>query len=158
MACGELPSELTRAQLCKLLDISPQALDKLERKGACEKIARGKYSIGVVAQLYHRMSEGAAGRRGDDDTVDLAKERGLLARAQREGHEQKNAITRGELLEAKAVENRWASILSAIRARMLALPTDIAQLLPHLTRHDVEVIDRAIRDALNEAADETGAD
>ncbi|WP_292531614.1 hypothetical protein [Methylocystis sp.] len=48
--------------------------------------------------------------------------------------------------------------MSTIRARMLALASDIAQLLPHLSKHDILAIDSAIRDALHEAADAIGAD
>ncbi|WP_292529430.1 hypothetical protein [Methylocystis sp.] len=61
-------------------------------------------------------------------------------------------------MPAAEVEAEWSDILSTIRARMLALASDIAQLLPHLSKHDILAIDSAIRDALHEAADALGAD
>ncbi len=96
----------------------------------------------------------AAGRGGGS----LTQARIALANAQKEAIELKNAAAKRELVPAAEVESAWSDILSTIRARMLALASDIAQLLPHLSKHDILAIDSAIRDALHEAADAIGAD
>jgi phage terminase Nu1 subunit (DNA packaging protein) len=57
---------------------------------------------------------------------------------------------RGELVEAAAVEAERSGVLRTVRAGMLAVPSRAAQRLPHLTAHDMGVIDGEIRDALAE--------
>ena len=39
-----------------------------------------------------------------------------------------------------------------LRSRMLGVTSDLPQLLPTLTKHELQIIDRAIRDAMTEAA------
>ena len=51
------------------------------------------------------------------------KQRGQLAAAQANLAEFKSAKIRGELVEAAAVEAEWVSLLRAVRARMLAVPS-----------------------------------
>jgi hypothetical protein len=55
---------------------------------------------------------------------------------------------RGELVEASAVEAEWAGVLRTVRAGMLAVPSRVAQRLPHLNAHDISEIDLEVRDAL----------
>ncbi len=62
-------------------------------------------------------------------------------------------IKRGALLEVERVEREWGDTLRAIRARVLAVGSRLRQRLPHLTPHDVVVIDRELRDALAASAD-----
>ena len=70
----------------------------------------------------------------------VSNERARLARAQAELAEAKLARQRGALLEADAVEREWADVLRTVRAGMLAVPSRVAQRLPHLTAHDVAEI------------------
>jgi phage terminase Nu1 subunit (DNA packaging protein) len=58
------------------------------------------------------------------------------------------------MLDSAQVEREWSSILSGIRARLLAVPSRAAQRLPHLTAHDVAEVDREIRDALAELGED----
>ncbi|MEJ5367763.1 MAG: hypothetical protein WHT08_05550 [Bryobacteraceae bacterium] len=55
---------------------------------------------------------------------------------------------RGELLEASAVEQRWAAGLASLRDRLLALPDRVAATVAG--RSEVEAR-RLLRDALEEA-------
>jgi phage terminase Nu1 subunit (DNA packaging protein) len=52
-----------------------------------------------------------------------------------------------------AVEREWTSILTGVRARMLAVPSRAGQRLPNLSTHDIGEIDREIRDGLAELGD-----
>ena len=70
--------------------------------------------------------------------------------------ELKNARQRGSLLEAEAVEREWGDILRTVRAGMLALPSRVAQRLPHLTAHDVSEIDAEVRAVLAEIGTSQG--
>lgn len=154
-----LPEKITKSDLALVVGVSTQAIEALEKKNVIRRIGRGMYAYPqAVQQICAHYREIAAGRASESDDVDLVTERALLAREQRRGQEIKNAALTGELIEVSVVERAWAAILSAIRSRMLALPSELAQILAHLTRHDIETIDRALRDALNEAADDIGAD
>lgn len=154
-----LPETITKTDLALVLGISKQALDNLEKRNVVRKIGRGTYAFPKAAQdVFAHYREIAAGRASENEDVDLVTERALLAREQRRAQEIKNAALTGDLIEVSVVERTWATVLSSIRSRMLALPTDLAALMAHLTRHDIQTIDRALRDALSEAADDIGAD
>ena len=120
-----------------------------------KRTGRGRYSLKEsVIGVLRRLRAAAAGRGGTDEVESLTRERARLARVQADGHELKNAIARGEFLPAAAVADRWDSMCLLIRNRMMAIPSQLPTDLPHLTRHDLDVIDRLIRDALSALADE----
>jgi phage terminase Nu1 subunit (DNA packaging protein) len=106
-----------------------------------------------VAYLRH-LREAAAGRRGSDGT-DLAAERARLARAQAEAQEMKNAQARGELICAGEAEATMVGVMSAVRARLLALPTSCAPLVAEIDRpaECEEVLRTHLYDAMHEIAD-----
>ena len=133
--------EKARAQLAKRLDPG-QALGN----GKKTKIA------GAGANAKTKNVPPAV---DDDvlDALDYALERAGLVKAQRVAQELKNEATRGEMISAKDAELRWADEIVKMRARMLAVAGDLPQLLQHLTPHDVLVIDRTIRDAMQEASE-----
>ena len=62
----------------------------------------------------------------------------------------------GELVEAAATRREWQDIQRLVRARVLAIPSRVRSQLPHLTAHDVEVIDAEVREALTALADGRG--
>jgi Phage DNA packaging protein Nu1 len=75
-------------------------------------------------------------------------ERARLAAAQADLAELKVAKQRGTLLDAAEVESEWSGVLRTVRAGLLAVPSRVAQRLPHLTPHDVSEIEREVRAAL----------
>ena len=89
---------------------------------------------------------------GYTGTLNLTDERARLAKEQADHAALKNAALRKELIEATLAERRWAEEMALLRARMLATITDIAQALPQLTKHDIGIVDRVIRDAMTEAS------
>ena len=60
----------------------------------------------------------------------------------------KNAVARGALLEAAAVEREWTSVLAGVRAGVLAASSRIGQRLPHLPLEDITEIDAELRELL----------
>lgn len=64
---------------------------------------------------------------------------------------------KGRLIDAEAAGRRWDDEIVKLRARLLAIPGDCALELSHLTKHDVSVIDRIVRDAMTAVADEAAA-
>jgi hypothetical protein len=64
------------------------------------------------------------------------------------------AKLRGQLVDADAVVREWTEGLRRIRSVVLAVPSRVRQLVPHLSAADVELLDRELRDALTSLADE----
>lgn len=89
------------------------------------------------------MEPGAEG-----SPITLADERRRLVREQADREAHRNAVTRGELVAAADVKAEWESILTDVRAAMLAVPSR----LPELDRAAVERMDREIRSALEALA------
>ena len=80
----------------------------------------------------------------------VSKERARLAAAQADLAELKAERERGGILDADAVEREWSGVLRTVRAGMLAVPSRVAQRLPHLSAHDVAEIDQEVRAVLAE--------
>ena len=150
---------VSAAVLAQLFDCDEKTIRNLANRGIVVKSGRGQFVASQSIRNYVRhLREVASGRGGEEKQTTLAEERARFARSQADHVALKIQILRGQMLEAAAVERTWGSFFSTVRARMLAIVTDIAQMLPHLTRNDIETIDRLIRDALNDAADNIGAD
>jgi len=75
--------------------------------------------------------------------IDLQRERKLRL---------ENDRAEGKLLDAKEVEAMVSALIIQARTRLLGLPTQAKQRLPHLTPADLLVLDSLIRDVLEELA------
>src|SRR5262249_28593970 len=93
---------------------------------------------------------GRPARRGE--TYNSARTRKEIALADLRQFEVRKR--RGELLDAGAVEREWHDVLRQVRAGVLAVVSRVRAQLPHLSAHDVEVLDRELRSALTSLADE----
>jgi len=82
----------------------------------------------------------------------LSNEKERLTRLQADAQELKNAQIRGEMVEIAEVERQWQNILRVVRSGLLALPSRVASILPHLTRADKTAIEREVRSILEELA------
>jgi phage terminase Nu1 subunit (DNA packaging protein) len=60
----------------------------------------------------------------------------------------------GKLLPADEVQSVWTSYLSDCRKRLLTVPSRCGARIAHLSRAEVAIIDREVRDALQELAGE----
>lgn len=148
---GKNDSEVATSELADWLGVTERAISDYARKGIIARSAPGKFMLreSVRAVTTH-LREAASARGGGTATLTAQRER--IARGQADKLEMQNAATRRELLPAKLVADEWASILRLVRSRMLATPSRIQQQLGHLSAHDLDIIDREIRDALEEAA------
>ena len=140
--------------LAELTGLSTRRLRELAEKGVLPRTPKGLYPHPAAIRAYCAgLREAAAGRGSDEKGgQELVRERALLAREQREAQALKNAIVRGEMIDASEAEKRWADEMVRLRSRLLAVPTDIAQAMPHMTKHDVAIVDRNLRDAMDEAS------
>ncbi|TCM85178.1 terminase small subunit [Rhodovulum steppense] len=143
--------------MAALLGIGASQIRTKARDGILIRSGRGRYDVRAslaryLAQLRDAASRG--GRQGQEEANrDLKAESIRVKRAQADAQELKNAASRGELLEATAVERQWASILRDVRAGLLAVPSRVGAKLPHLTAHDLAEIDREIRRSLERLSD-----
>ena len=89
-------------------------------------------------------------RKAKKQVLNLTSEQARLAREQADAQALKNAFLRGEYVPASEVERAWSDTLRALRSRLLAVPSRLRQSMQHLTTSDVTMIDRELRDALQE--------
>lgn len=139
--------------LCDLLGISPAALTELKRKGIARHLGRDAWDLSTVTNYCAHLRGTASGRGGEKEVVNLTAERARLARAQAEGAELKNAVSRRELVAAAEVGREWGIILGDLRAELLALPSRLGAQMPHLTAHDIAAIAAEMRASLEALAD-----
>lgn len=141
---------VTAATLGEWLNLSPARLHALAREGVIPRTG-GRFDLrpAILAYVEH-LRAGQKGRLTSNP--DLQAEKLRLARANAEKIELANAKVRGALVPVAEVESAWASVLRDVRAAMLAIPARVQQRLGHLTPHDVQMIDREVRDALEEAS------
>lgn len=148
-----LPSTCTRSQFGALVGLSERSISELVGKSivvlGSDKRVKTKESL--LSYIKH-LREQAAGR--DAEGLNLATERALLARTQREEQEMKNAKLRGETMTLQEVKEGWSRFATIVRTSILSLPSRIRARVPHLTPHDGVEIESEIRLVLEEAAEE----
>jgi len=139
---------VTQAVAAKHIDLSSRLYADLLARGVLPRMATlDQVRIAYIRYLRQRHGPPTA------EALDLTAEKARLAKEQADSMTLKNAILRGEMLNAAEVERSWSEQLRNIRARMMAVPSRIRQRLGHLTPADALIIDREVRDALTEAAD-----
>jgi phage terminase Nu1 subunit (DNA packaging protein) len=139
---------VTAAQLAWLTGLSDRALRGYANRGVVVRAGRGKYRLGEsVRRLYHHASEAAAGRSG----TELADARAKLALLQAEGVALKNAVLRGEVVPKVDMVDTLRVALRGMRQMMLAWPGKAAFEIPTLSAADRAVLERLVRDDLDDA-------
>lgn len=83
-----------------------------------------------------------------NELIDIATAR--LKEAQADLEEIKLAEKRETLVSEADVRREWIEILSQVRTKLLALPSRCKQEIPGLSVSDVELIDRIVREALED--------
>ncbi|MDY7096754.1 MAG: hypothetical protein SXU28_01315 [Pseudomonadota bacterium] len=119
--------------------------------GIIRRVDRGLFPLKESVQAVAEHLREIAGRRaGTGAGSSLTAERERVAREQADKLAMQNAAARKEMISAKEVVSEWSSILRLVRSRLLATPSRIQQQLGHLSAHDLDIIDREIRDALTD--------
>lgn len=100
---------------------------------------------------------GPAARRGrDGEPSALVQGRTRLETAKAELIEMQLRERKGELVQAAEVERRWASIISACKAQLLAIPSRLKQEDPDLTTAQIALVEKLVREALIDLATSRG--
>jgi phage terminase Nu1 subunit (DNA packaging protein) len=149
------PALVTADQLGALVGLSARGVRDLAAQGIIPRAPEpGKYPFAASVKGYvAHLREVAAGRGTGEQLPALTAERLREAKERADKIALANAKARGEMVPAAEVERAWTGTLREVRAAMLAVPSRVAQRLPHLTRTDVAAIDREVRDVLREAGD-----
>ncbi len=155
-SAAQADAVVTGEFLAAKLGISYSLVCRLAKQGVIPRAGRGDYPLWACILAYcERLREQAAGRAAGDDEggpPDLIRERALLARAQREGQDMKNAVLRGDLLPVDDVEAVFGAVLDATRAKLLALPTKLAPRWAEAT--GLNAARDALTDGIHEALEE----
>lgn len=142
-------------ELGKLLGVSGRQVRSHAAAGIIPKTKRGRYRISEAVPAYcAHQRKLIVGKGGDTAAIAGATERARLAKEQANSVALKNAVARGALLDAAAVEREWTSVLAGVRAGVLAASSRIGQRLPHLPRGDIAEIDEELRTVLTELGGE----
>ncbi len=139
---------LDNAGLARLLGVSTRTITDLCRRGVIVRCGKTFDRDEAVRRVVAHLRAAAAGRGQASGGAQAVSGRARLALAQAEAQEMKNRVARRELVSEPEVESTWTEIVLKVRAAILAQPARLSAELPHLTRHDVSTIDRALRDAL----------
>jgi phage terminase Nu1 subunit (DNA packaging protein) len=145
-------NRMVRAKvLTEFLGVSDRTIRGYADDGIIQRGGNGVYPLrDSVRAVANYLRDIATRRAGTGTASTLTAQRERIAREQADKLEMQNAASRREMLPAKAVADEWASILRMVRSRIMASPARIQQKLGHLSVHDLDVIDREIRDALED--------
>lgn len=144
----DLSQPMTQTAFGDLVGISQQAVSDLVRR---DVLSTGD-AAGIWLHAYcAQLREQAAGRAAAGD-LDLAQERAMLAREQRERIAMQNAVTRKESAPVAQLESAVATIGRKIAAVLEAIPVNIKRRSKNLTAEDIDIIVTEITRARNIAA------
>lgn len=135
--------------LAAKLGLSTRRIREYVAEGVLVRSGKQFDEDACVAAYAEHMRRAAVGKRGAGKSAG-GEERRRLAAAQADVLELKLARERGSLVDAGEAAAALASIVLKTRDAILRVPDRLAAQMPHLSRTDVEAIDRALRQALTE--------
>jgi phage terminase Nu1 subunit (DNA packaging protein) len=145
---SSLPKSATAAELALLWACSDRMVRQLAERGIAVKCGRGQYDLEQSSRNYVESLRAAAAGRASEAMTPQQR----LKTAQAELAEIELAKQRKQWLPVADATEVWRSIIHGVRQRVLALPGKIAFEVPTLSRHDQGVIERIVRDDLDDAA------
>jgi hypothetical protein len=148
----------TIAQAAAHICCSRAQFDQYLAEGVVTRQASGQYDLDQVRRevLAHLRSV-AAGRGGAAGSK-LTEERTRLVAAKRRREERQDAIEAGQVAQLALVRRDLERMLLVVRNRLLNVAGEIAHLIAMRPQAECyEVVDDAVRAALEEIADPAGA-
>ena len=136
-----------RHTVAAYLDLSTTALRRLIEAKVIDSAEPGEMDLDAARINYIRhLRAGAAGRRGDS----LSRERARLASEQADRAARENKLASAEVLARADVLAILTAGFSAVRSRMLGIPTKAAPLLLGLSVNEMRA---KLREEIEEALD-----
>lgn len=153
----------TLSEVARHLFMAPTDLNFHISKGTwIDRRPRGGYDIDKCREAYimwvrARLKRGRSAEMSEDGAGSLTDERARKERAMAEKIEMQNARTRGDLIEAEAVEAGMQAMIFRCKARLRAIPSRLAPLIQgEIDLAEINAIaSRMIDEALQELALET---
>lgn len=158
---GHIQAESTRrdrapkqADIAEHLDLSDRSVREFL---AAAGMDHREVTLAEIRVAYIRhLREIAAGRAAVGD-IDLATERALLARAQREGQEIKNAVSLGTYAPIELLSDVLANAAQAVVDRLEQIPADLRRVCPDLPQAARDAVMAEIASARNEMVRKTAS-
>jgi phage terminase Nu1 subunit (DNA packaging protein) len=153
------PKSLRKKDFGALVGVSPGRVTHMIKQGLPVEpdgridVARGKQWIRENVNPTRSAAQSKQGDLPFAAQLDAAAEHARLAKERADTQALKNAQLRKELVAAEDVEREWASMIRTARSALLAVPSRLRQIIPHLTAEEVEAIDGELRRVLKELAD-----
>lgn len=150
------PKEVAKSTFARLVNVTPGRVSQLIKQGLPVEpsgkidVAAGKLWIKANVCPTRSAAQSLQGDLPFAAQLDAAAEHARLAKERADTQALKNAQLRRELVPAAEVERAWAGEWRALRSSLLALPSRMRQVLPHLSSEDIDAIDRELRGMLME--------
>ena len=145
--------------IARLLMIDERRVQQLAQEGVIPKAARGRYDLVQSVQGYIRYMQERARVSPQEGSGSYTEERTRHEAAKAALAELDLALRRGEVLPVADSEAAVIALASAVRTRILAIPSKVAPLAYAAeSAHEAEAIVREhITEALQELADAAAA-
>ncbi len=135
---------VTAAELGEWLGLSPNRVHALGRDGVLPRVDDKRYPLRASVAAYCKHCRSLA--KGKATDRELAEEKIRLAREQADKIALQNAAARGEFLDSRTVASEWRSIVTDLRAALLAVPSRVASELG-FDRKETAAMDSEVRAA-----------
>lgn len=143
----DLSMQGTQTALAELVGVTQPTISNLMTDGKIP--ATG--TLGELLLAYcARLRDQAAGRMGENTTLDLVQERAALAREQREGQAIKNAVARREYAPIGLLSDVLGMASSAVVDRFDQLEGALRKACPDLPDEAKTTVQQVIASARNE--------
>jgi phage terminase Nu1 subunit (DNA packaging protein) len=135
--------------MAKIMDLSERRINQLVSDGVIVKESDGQYNVMQVIIDYYKNKSGV------EAGINYDQEHALHEKAKREKAEMINAKLKGQLHDAKDVEQVMTNMLVTFRSKMLGLPYKLAPKLVRQKSVNIisSVLDKEIKDALLELSE-----
>jgi hypothetical protein len=147
-----LPTELTKRQLCELLGISPQHAGRLAAEGIVVMLGKDRYATKSVANVFEHMRRRGAGPASFYEArVRKVTEEALKLETERR-------VREGELRPRAYFVESLAGIAHVTKNRLLAVPSRFGSLIRGKVGDAkvgelVSIVQKLIRDALQDLSE-----
>lgn len=148
--------EVTQAELLEVFGLSNPTILKYRRLGMPvlrPAGARGQANYFETVDVYRWLVDRALDRAGadeEDEALDGEQELAQLRRAQREKVELQAAQMRSELIPHDEAVRAWSAFATAVRSKILAVPTRMRTRLPDMPKEAQDELKALLREALDE--------